>query len=282
MVGQHGTVVVGLHSTLAEAASLLLSHDRTSAVVADASGTMVGAVTENDMLNAYELGVPGSYTVEAWLSSECARVPTGSIRTLTVSPTTTLVEAAAHMKEQAEGEHACRHVIIRDRKGQLRGILSCLDVVRAMAGMVPDEHLGRRLGRATVHDVMKPRAGLPVCGEEATLMQALEKMLVFHQNCVLIANQKDSEVRGVVTTRDALRAFADHVPVATPCLRWLSAQHADVEPRIVGGDVPLAEAAARMAQGSLHHLVVVAPGTSIVMGVVSSSDVAHAVGGAAP
>lgn len=282
VVNQERMVVCGHKSTLAEAASRLVSRDRTSAVVLDERGMVVGAITENDVLHAYSCGVPGKYTVAAWLQSECARLPTSLLNSLSVPLTATLVEAAELLRAQADSDFACHHLVTKDEGEAIRGVLSCLDLVRALCNTSSESELARRIGTSRVQDVMKPRAVLPSCDEAATLEQALQKMLAFRQNCVLVTGGEPQGVgvQGVVTTRDALMAFSEDIPVNVKCGHWMFCLDSHVGPRIVKADAPLTEAARRMARTAMHHLVVLSPETHQVVGIVSSSDVAHALGSA--
>jgi len=258
---------------LAKVAAALLAQDRTSAIIANEGGFMTGAITENDILHAYTSGVPGTYTVGAWLQSGCARIP--NLEDFpAVNTTTTLLEAAELMTDQAHSELACRHVVIKDSKGIHRGIVSCLDVARAL------DRMPARVGHADcirsrpMRRVMKERDSLPTVSGEGTLMQAMQKMLAFHQNCVVVTFGASKSLQGILTTRDALRAFAEHAPVSVTCNAWLRSG-AEVEKRFVSIDLALSIAVARMVEEGFHHLVVVNHTLEFV-GVVSSSDVAHA------
>lgn len=110
--------------------------------------------------------------------------------------------------------------------------------------------------------------------------QVLQHICSSRQNCVLIADGElaVSSLLGVVTPRDAMRAFAEHVPVSVQVGPWLRALRSDWAPRAVDADEALQDCARRMVEHSVHHLVVTS--SSGVAGVVSSTDLAHAIGSA--
>mmetsp|Transcript_132594 Transcript_132594/g.369663 ORF Transcript_132594/g.369663 Transcript_132594/m.369663 type:complete len:158 (-) Transcript_132594:221-694(-) len=139
------------------------------------------------------------------------------------------------------------------------------------------EEVDRRIGAATVAEIMKPRATLPTCLSSATLAQALKSLIDSRQNCVLIVDA-DAKVLGVATPRDALRAFAEHMRLDVAMGHWLRGLQSSLRLRVVRPDAWLTDAAHMMASGSIHHLVVAPPGTEEILGVVSSSDLAQAIG----
>jgi len=289
IVGQHGTVVCLGSSLLPDVADMLIASDRSAAAVVDDEGMLLGAITENDIVQAYVEGIEWNYTATAgcvvagvWLHSEGARCPRSLADALTVRATSSLCEAAERLRVLALGDFACRHLIVRDELGKLRGILSALDLARALcSGGAGMEEVARRIGAATVAEVMKPRAALPTCASGASLGQALRLMVEARQNCVLITDTEFCPgAQGVITPRDALRAFTEHISLDVMVGHWLRGLHSSLQPRIVPSDMRLVHAARIMANHSIHHLVVVSQVTDEIVGVMSSSDLAHAMGSA--
>jgi len=279
-------------STVTDVADLLFAQNRTAVAVASARGEIVGAITENDILQAYEIGVPRDYPVEAWLRSDCARLPNFIVGALTVLPEASLTEAAAVMRAQASGDFACHHLLVKGDGATPHGILSALDLTRALCRGFRrgGSQLAGRFTHKTVADVMKPRASLPICEHTATMSQVVQEMLLARQNCVLVAGEVgDAGILGVVTPRDILRAFVERTPGSTPVVNWLRALHIQWEPRAVRSDAQLAEAADVMAANGVHHVVVAAPPpvpssgmeSAQVVGLVSSTDIAYSIGAAA-
>uniref|UniRef100_A0A6T1JHY0 CBS domain-containing protein n=1 Tax=Alexandrium monilatum TaxID=311494 RepID=A0A6T1JHY0_9DINO len=290
IVGLHGTVVCPESATLSDVADLLMAGDRSAAAVVGDDGAFLGAITENDIARAYvegsEEGHPSAaaagIAAGAWLRSGMARCPASLADAMTVGTGTLLCEAAEKLRVMALGDSACRHLVVRDKAGKFRGMLSSLDLARALCDLGPGmEEAGRRIGGAAVADVMKPRAALPTCPRGGTLGQALRSMLEARQNCVLVTDADFCPAaQGIVTPRDALRAFVEHVPLDVTVGHWLRGLQSALLPRVVAPDMRLARAAQVMARHSVHHLVAVSPVTGDVEGVVSSCDVAHAVGSA--
>lgn len=274
---------------LPDIADLLMACDRSAAVVVDDDGDFLGAITENDILRAYVEGAEWNRTVMASdiiagtrLQSDLARCPGSLGEAMTVKVSTPLCEAAEKLRALALGDLAFRHLVVRDERDQLRGILSALDLARALCivGKGMDE-IDRRVGATGVTEVMKPRAALPCCPSGGSLGHALRLMIESRQNCVLVTDSDFcTGAQGVITPRDALRAFAEHVPLDVVAGHWLRGMCSPLEKRLVPSNTRLAQAAWVMACHSIHHIVVVSPETKDITGVVSSSDLAQTIGSA--
>jgi len=262
-------------STLADVVDLLMLHDRSAAAVVDGEGELVGIVTENDIMRAYSKGELPKACVGDWLRTDAAGLPEDALGAMTVQPSLSLMEAAALFREQAS---SLRHVLVRDDDGLLLGVLSSLDLARALCSSESQEGIASRLGNSTAADVMKPSAALVVCPPGATLREALERMDTSRQNSALVGDEglSASSLVGMVTPRDALQAFVEHVPLSLEVGRWLNAVQNDWWLRTVERDASVQECAARMVDNSIHHLVVVS--SDSVVGVLSSTDLARAVG----
>jgi len=279
IVGQHGKALCNGSGTLRNAAVVLMLTDRTAGIVAGSQGGVLGAITENDILQAYSTGTPGDHSVGAWLLSERARMPGVFAQALSVGARMEITEAARMMRAQSSGDLACRHLLVKDEAGHLQGILSALDLARAVCSLSPESELRCTMDAGTVSQVMKPSGVIPACRESATMGEAVEKMVGSRQNCILVTDgPQHFGVMGVFTTRDALRAFAEEIPLDVEIGHWMFCLNHRMAPRIVAADAPLTDAAAKMASGSVHHLIAVAGDTGDVVGVMSSSDLAHAIG----
>eukprot|EP00408_Alexandrium_pacificum_P009274 CAMPEP_0171230748 /NCGR_PEP_ID=MMETSP0790-20130122/39555_1 /TAXON_ID=2925 /ORGANISM="Alexandrium catenella, Strain OF101" /LENGTH=317 /DNA_ID=CAMNT_0011696967 /DNA_START=78 /DNA_END=1031 /DNA_ORIENTATION=+ len=265
--GQRGTVVCLDRASLSDAVDLLVAHDRTASGIVDDDGTLQGVLTENDMVLAYGGGVGAATAVRSWLRSGFARMPRTDLPEQTVRPSTTLLEAAVRMRAHIHGESSCHHLVVLDEDGRFHGVFSSLDLARAICAL-------QKLRGTMVSDVMKPRRDLLWCSPSETMADALRKMATVHQNCVLVGS--DDEVIGIVTPRDALRAFSEHVPLETQLGGWLRGLQADWSGRQISADAQVAEAAATMATGFMHHLAAMSP-EGEVMGVVSTLDLARAI-----
>eukprot|EP00928_Gymnodinium_smaydae_P046022 TRINITY_DN30621_c0_g1_i1.p1 TRINITY_DN30621_c0_g1~~TRINITY_DN30621_c0_g1_i1.p1 ORF type:complete len:613 (+),score=135.54 TRINITY_DN30621_c0_g1_i1:127-1965(+) len=97
------------------------------------------------------------------------------------------------------------------------------------------------------------------------------------------SSDKPNCVRGVVTTADVARAFAEYRGVRSDVGTWLRAFRLSLDDRperLISADSDLAAAAEAMALAGIHHLVVTEPGGSEVVGVVSALDIVCAIGAA--
>mmetsp|Transcript_74213 Transcript_74213/g.215010 ORF Transcript_74213/g.215010 Transcript_74213/m.215010 type:complete len:355 (+) Transcript_74213:81-1145(+) len=275
------TVVCGARSTLADIVDRIMLHDRTAAAVVGSAGELLGVITENDVMRAYALGASPTCCASDWLSMHLALLPKDVVDALTVRPTCCLSEAAAALHGQgSEGCSACRHLVVREEDGHLLGVLSALDLARALCSTYTREEQVRKVGRSLVKEIMKPRSMALKCKPNVTLQQVLEEMSASQQNCMLVTDGGVgvSSLLGVVTPRDAMRAFVEHVPMSVEVGRWLQGVQSDWGPRAVEWDEPVQDCAAKMVEAGVHHLVVVSP--SGVAGVVSSTDLAQAIGSA--
>eukprot|EP00928_Gymnodinium_smaydae_P031730 TRINITY_DN2319_c0_g2_i1.p1 TRINITY_DN2319_c0_g2~~TRINITY_DN2319_c0_g2_i1.p1 ORF type:complete len:364 (+),score=82.46 TRINITY_DN2319_c0_g2_i1:78-1094(+) len=298
-------------ATLTEAAEALLSAERTSAIVFSSTGEVLGAFTENDLMRAYFLQMPWDYKVGAWLHTDCARAPSYALPAVTVDSSLSVLEAALKMRELADTEFAWHHLVVRD-KGEVSSVgamLSSLDLCRALGLLVPGgpsaaaggagggqgqegavaAEVATILAEHVVGDVMKPRASVPVCGAGVTLNQAFDEMIVAQQNCTALLDAGDAsaeaarapQLNALLTSRDAVAAFARGMPGKTRAEAWTNEQaRSRIQPRMLPADAKLLEAASLMASTGLHHLVVVSPTTSGFVGVLSSLDVVHAIAAA--
>mmetsp|Transcript_52810 Transcript_52810/g.141434 ORF Transcript_52810/g.141434 Transcript_52810/m.141434 type:complete len:326 (-) Transcript_52810:113-1090(-) len=278
IVGQRGTVVCLAKAQLSDVVDLLILHDRTAAGVVDEQGGLVGVATENDLVLAYACGESAKATVGAWLASGRARLPASELPEMTVRPSTTLLEAAVRMRAHVHSEHACHHLIVYGDDGTFHGILSSLDLARALCGMGVESETLEKVRAMSVLKIMKHRAELPTCSHSDTLGDALWKMARVHQNCVLVTHggANKAQALGIVTPRDALRAFIEHVPLKTDLGHWLRGLQQKWEPRQIRMNDLVLDAAVAMATGFVHHLVVVSPLSGEVVGAVSSLDMARA------
>ncbi|CAE8700204.1 unnamed protein product [Polarella glacialis] len=286
ILNQQGTVVCPAAASMGFVPGLLISSGRTAAAVVDEEGSLVGAVTENDLLNAFVEGWHWDYPVDAWLRTGKARLPSSLVQMLTVHPSTSLFEAAVRMRAQAMGDFASRHLLVRDEDGSLLGILSSLDLARAVCSLGPTrDGLVQAIRGQKVGEVMKTRAILPTLPGSATLEEAFGTLMSSKQNCLLLASDKAEGpgVVDVITPRDVLRAIVERIPMSAVARSWLHGAQRSLWPRMVQADTSLVDAAATMAANSIHHLVVVSPISSeVVIGVLSSSDLAHTLGSMGP
>lgn len=266
--------------TLGDLAETLATTGRTAAaVLEDEGGGLVGLVTENDVLRAYYEGAPPGAHLGEWLDSGAARAPGSQLKRLSVRPSALLAEVAEHMVENAmAGDFACHHATVKQEDGKFCGVLDAQDLVKALCcpevleGQHPlhaAEH--HEMGDLTVRDVMKPRDLVFTCAPDSTMKDVLRMLLLTQQNSTLVSDERG--IYGIVTPRDAVRAFADGVANSVGIAEWLEERPAGTPSRTVACDAKLSEAAASMAAGGLHHVVAVMPGTSEAVGVLSSLDI---------
>uniref|UniRef100_A0A7S1MLR6 CBS domain-containing protein n=1 Tax=Alexandrium catenella TaxID=2925 RepID=A0A7S1MLR6_ALECA len=311
VTGPGGLIVCPGSASLADAAVLLTSTERTAALAIEGLGSTLGLLTENDLLQAFVGGAARDCNVAGWLRSARARLPQCMLPALTVGASTTMKEAARQMYLQT-GSSNSRHHLVVEACGSVHGVLSALDIVKVLwlaglcssadgsegEGTVPEVRgfedleppaalLAELVGDITVEAAMKPREALPECPWEAPLTQAFAAMAAAGQNCVVAVGEEEEDggqgrphrpVHGVITPRDLLHVLAGDVPVSTAVGSWLLGSQRGHEPREVAPGAGLVEAAANMATGRVHHLVVKEPSSRRVAGILSALDVVCAIG----
>jgi CBS domain-containing protein len=135
------TQVVTIHaeSPITEAAKLMLDHNISGLPVTDASGQVVGIVTEHDLLRRRTNG-PGSRRHWLRLMIEKAKITNESARFQEAKVQEVMTRNPLTVTEDTPVEEACRLVeqraikrlpVVRD--GQLVGIVARADLVRALA-----------------------------------------------------------------------------------------------------------------------------------------------------
>eukprot|EP00929_Paragymnodinium_shiwhaense_P106054 TRINITY_DN71149_c0_g1_i1.p1 TRINITY_DN71149_c0_g1~~TRINITY_DN71149_c0_g1_i1.p1 ORF type:complete len:311 (-),score=81.35 TRINITY_DN71149_c0_g1_i1:314-1246(-) len=276
------TLVCHGSASLQLAAGLLAVCDRTSTAAVDDDRRFLGVLTENDILNAYVQGVDCHTPVAGWLQSSAARLPAHVSEMTAVSLSTPLADAAAQMQSQAVGDFGSHHLVVNEDDGSLCGILSALDLSRALCGARGETSpAAAALRKQGVDGMMKTRAVIPSINGAAMLREAFEQLARSKQNCLLVSDGKvDSPaVVGVVTTRDAVNAFSEQVDDTISIEKWLQRTHPSVWKRMVRADASLVDAAEKMVDSSVHHLLIASPSNSqVILGVVSSADLAKVVG----
>mmetsp|Transcript_53343 Transcript_53343/g.173452 ORF Transcript_53343/g.173452 Transcript_53343/m.173452 type:complete len:677 (+) Transcript_53343:160-2190(+) len=278
-----------LHYDLGDAASALHASGKTAAAVADGDGIVVGLLTENDVMRAFFEGALVTSRLDAWFDSGMARASDLAMRRLTVRPSTPLSEIAERMVSNAlAGNCACHHVLVEDDAGHLWGVLSALDMVQALIrpetwadSSTPSNQKdcskpGMKAPWATlsmsVKDVMKSRDDVFTCPPTNTMKEVLKVLLMTKQNSALVVDAHG--IYGIVTPRDAVKAFADGEESSEIIADWLAKKQQASGPRLIESTASLADAAALMTANGVNHLVVVLPGTLEAVGTVSSLDLA--------
>jgi CBS domain-containing protein len=129
-------------------------------------------------------------------------------------------------------------------------------------------YAGPAFDEAKVYDAM--RVGVVTCTPDTSLQDAARMMTGYGIHCLVVANPeagRHAAAWGVVDALDVARAEADGKARSVG-----EVETTDVV--TINSDAPLSEAARRMAEGRIPHLVAVLPGTDRPVGVLSSSGLA--------
>eukprot|EP00932_Pfiesteria_piscicida_P003898 SRR837773.13806.p1 GENE.SRR837773.13806~~SRR837773.13806.p1 ORF type:complete len:242 (+),score=82.25 SRR837773.13806:341-1066(+) len=171
----------------------------------------------------------------------------------------------------------CHHLVVRDVSGVWIGVVSALDVARALR-QLPSKLEAARLGVdvVPVQAVMKPVEDVPTCSTEDLLKDVLDRFEAFEQNAVMVKGEASSVV-GLITPRCAMQALAAGTSPAMTVGEWMRTRQMQTGPREVQQSISIMDAAAAMAKFNLHHLLVVDVIGGEPVGVLSALDVVRGV-----
>jgi len=239
-------------------------------------GSLVGLVSENDVMRAFLEGTAAETSISEWLSSGAARAPARFLRRLVVPPSASLREVAGKMVSNAlAGDCASHHVVVQGGRNVLFGVISSHDLVQALCNSEAWGCLQRANVVAagfTVEDVMKSRHRVFACAPSDTIKDALRALLVTQQNSVLVMHEADASTFDLVTPRDMVKAFADGVTANICIEEWIRGRGPGAD-RAIESTAQLDHAAAVMTKRKVDHLVVVQPDTREAVGSISSLDI---------
>jgi len=205
---------VQVDTPLAEAVELLVDKVYRTLPVIDGEGRVVGILTDGDLLKragllatSVQRELTGAELRQHLGELRRADVTVGGVMTapvVTVSDETTVAEAVQRMAERD-----VKRLPVVDQKGCLLGIVSRVDVLRALA-QPPVAELPRRSpqpGRnALVGDVMM--TSVPFVREDASLAEVVDLLVGTAQRRVVVVNDERCVV-GIITDGDLLRRATD-------------------------------------------------------------------------
>lgn len=256
--------------TAVGAASFLLGDGITGAPVVDAEGALRGVISTTDLLGLLLNGFEEAQGDPASLR-ECAQTHVVDVlrrSPVSCTPDTSLLEACRTMIRQRV------HRLVVVRGGQAVGVLSAIDLVRALAALGECTSSPSSADDSLVRDWM---ADTVVClGPEEPAATALERMAEESLRHVLVVDRK--RLVGIVSNRDLVRAttglrldFHDHTlrEIMTPAPL-----------HTIGPAETLASAAEAMLRYRVSALPVLEG--EVVLGLISSQDVLRSVRAAEP
>ncbi len=236
-------LVVGSNITIAEALDRMKERDVWSPVVRE-EGEIIGFLTERDILTGIIAArlTPHQVKVEDVMSRRY-----GVLR-----PDETLADAArAMMKVKA------RLVVLED--GQLLGVVTAADIVRAYAGT------------ATVSPPLRPYATWEVLKVhyQASVREAVRIMKVERVGSLLV--EEERKIKGIFTERDAVKRFL--VGGGDPCDPV--GKYSTLDLITLDANATLVEAAKLMANAKIKRLPLTSEGE--IKGIITARDVVEAI-----
>ena len=261
--------------------------------VVDDSGRLVGVVSNRDLVERGGLeariellGVMGERDREQYLKRLPDR-PVSAVMTsdpLTAKPTTTLAEATRLLSERR-----LKRLPVVQPDGQLVGILSRADVLRAVAEAFPSQELTAASPSSAIRaarDVMRTQA--PVVAISAELPEVVDAVCSTRLNRAIVVDEA-SRVVGVLRDAAVLRALGSAGGgVVGALMRGVGISNAPkvaasdlmVTPTCaVGPDTALSEVARVMTE---HHrkIVPVVDASGRLLGIIDRADLLNATHGA--
>lgn len=236
-------------ATLGELAQALIEHGVHALFVADEQGSIVGVISDVDLLTG------------EWLFTDRESLKT--LRAITaeelMSSPVSNVEISAPIESVAARMIAERvHRFLVTQAGKPVGVISVSDIVQM---------LGRtRVIERTVREVMS--RAIVVCHQETPLPAVARGMSERSSRSVVVVDSA-GQPKGVITGFDLLRRVDD--------AHFASMLAAEImhPPVTISPDVSLREAADAMITHHIHRLVVVDPQQPLAMplGIISTSDI---------
>lgn len=211
---------------------------RISSLVVVEGSKPVGIVTEHDLLRLMCVGPVGSLCVRAVMSAPLL---------------TARFDLDFSAAQLMMSNRAIRHLILVDEAGALKGVASETDFRR---------HLGLDLFAAIQNLNVVMDQGVELVSPERPLAFALQTMSSRRLDHLIVGREGRAE--GILTERDVPRLLASQVDPAAVTVGAVMTSPLHT----AGLEISVAEAARRMDEASLRHLVVVG-GDGQMVGVVS-------------
>jgi CBS domain-containing protein len=209
-------ITIAPDATITEAAELLLAHRISGAPVVDADGKLVGIVSEGDLLRRVEAGTERRrswwlelFTRSETLASEYVKAHGRKVSDIMTRWVVTVTEDTplADIADLLEGHRVKRVPVLRD--GQVIGIVSRANVLRAVAAGRPITAIVKADDR-TIHDeVMQRLARLP-WGRPWNLNVAVKDGVVELWGSVTTLEEKEA-VRIAAETTNGVLGVQDHL-----------------------------------------------------------------------
>jgi predicted transcriptional regulator len=244
---------VGVDDDLSEVDRLLQKHAVSALVVQSSDGTPLGVISRTDLLRVAvaSQGPPGLQTVEL-PSQPASAAMTEEI--VSVSLHETLKSAASLL-----AKHSIHRVFV-ERKGELLGVVSTRDILRAVVSV----RLKTPIEQAMTTAIVSVRS-------HETMSVAANKIAAAHKRGVVVL--EDEWPVGILTAEEIL--LAQHWPAHTAVEEWMV-------PRVLclPKGMALHRAAAHALAMNVRH--VLAMDDVGLVGIVTPIDVAQAFASSAP
>ncbi len=209
-------ITIAPEATITEAAELLLTHRISGAPVVDATGTLVGVVSEGDLLRRVEAGTERRrswwlefFTRSDTLAAEYVKAHGRKVSDIMTRWVVTITEdtALAEIADLLERHRIKRLPVLRD--GRVVGIVSRANVLQAVAAGRPITQIVKADDRAIHDEVMHRLAHLP-WGRPWNLNVAVKDGVVELWGAVTSPEEKEAARIAVETTSGVL-AVEDHL-----------------------------------------------------------------------
>ena len=286
-------VSIGVGAPVREAVERLIGQEFRALPVVDAERRVIGVVSSGDLVARG--GLDARLELLSVLSGDArdamlGRLPDRRVTdVMTVEPatvrTTDTLAAATHLM----AERRIKRVPVVDREGRLAGVLTRMDVLRAVAETFPRDlaEAGEHAGVRTVGELM--RADAPTVAMDTDLGGLLDVVASTRLNRAIVLDA-DRRVLGVVSDADVVGQVDPSASAGVigalmrttgnaAGARKSAGELVSGPPLAVGPDTTIAEAA-RQTLESRQKVLCVVDGEGRLLGIVDRADLLHAARGA--
>ncbi len=280
---------------LAEAVEMLLGKAYRALPVVDAAGRVVGILTDGDLMN--RAGLMATTVQEVLSGSELAGMLT-SLRqrgrtvaeVMTANPTTNTDDTAIGDALRTMADKDIKRLPVVDVQGRLTGIVSRVDVLRALS-QPPVREAPRQVPEPGEHTLVGEimLTSVPAVRPDAPLNAVVDLLVTTAQRRVVVTDAQ-RKVVGIIADADVLkratgperggllRALSERVPVALPTVRIVKGSAADVmtrNPVLVSPNTSLLAALRLLLTHKVKRLPVVDEG-GVLVGLVGRGGILDA------
>jgi CBS domain-containing protein len=203
-----GVTVVHPETPVSEVMALLLQRGYRALPVVDAAGSLVGIITDGDLLRRADLparlGLQADLTAEERANQAARLLELRAAQIMTMPVVSIGVDESARKAAEFMVQQRLKRLPVVDAQGKLVGLVSRLDVLRTVdfaAGGQEVQAATPRVG-SSIAELLEP--DVPTVFSDASLEAVMAALEGHHQRRVLVVDGL-RQVHGIITDGDLLR-----------------------------------------------------------------------------